>query len=374
MRRFTPFHRPSVFLALLLAATAVWAAPNFPELGPGLTFSAERDDDHPWATFVLRVDRAHPEYTLATSLAQGTVFGLETVPDQVRHFPPALGTPVAAVNGDWFELRVGPYQGDLTNLLVHRGELVSTSAWGDTFWLDPQGAPHLAHVVSALQVTWPDGSHLAVGLNAARKDDAAVLYTPVLGPSTRTVGGRELVLGPVGEAPPLSLQVGRPLRARVTEVRTEGDTALPAGGLVLSLGPQVVAPVLRVGEEVTLSATTVPDLTGVTVALGGGQTLVKEGVLPDFGAGDQPRHPRTAFGWNDTTYFLIVVDGRRPGWSVGMTVPELAAFARRLGCTYAVNLDGGGSSTFCLGEQVMNLPSDGAPRAVGNALLVVRTK
>lgn len=354
---------------------AQWArAAEFPQVPPGVVYTMERDGAGPWAVFVLRVERARPEFRLVGTLARDTIFGLETVPEQARRVPAALGGPVAAVNGDWFELAAGPYQGDLVNLLVLGGELISEAGGGDAFWLDTQGQSHLGHVTTNLEVTWPEGTRTRLGLNRARKNDEAVLYTPRLGPSTRTTGGRELVLEASGEGPWLPLRIGQQLMARVRAVREEGDTPLEPQAFVLSVGPDLVPklPPVEKGAVVTLSVSSTPDLTGVELALGGGQTLLHEGQMPDFGPGELPRHPRTAFGWNATHYFLIVVDGRRPGWSVGMTVAELAALAQRVGCTDAINLDGGGSSTLWLNDQVMNLPSDGAPRAVGNALVVVR--
>ena len=366
---------PLVFL-LLLSLAAYTLAAEFPEVPPGLVYSVERDGSGPEAVFVLKVDRARTEYRLVGTLAKDAVFGLETVPEQARRVPEAVGHPVAAINGDWFELLPGPYQGDLRDLLVRGGELISDAGPGNCFWLDPQGQPHLGPVTTDLQVTWPDGTRTLLGLNRARQDNEAVLYTPTLGPSTHTAGGRELVLERAGEGPWLPLRIGPPLAARVREVREAGDTPLTPATVVLSLGPALAAklPALPPGASVTLAAASTPDLTGVDLALGGGQTLLRAGQAPDFGAGDLPRHPRSVFGWNATHYFLIVVDGPRAGWSAGMTLPELSALALRLGCTDALNLDGGGSSTLWLHDQVMNLPSDGKPREVGNALVVVRTE
>jgi exopolysaccharide biosynthesis protein len=54
-----------------------------------------------------------------------------------------------------------------------------------------------------------------------------------------------------------------------------------------------------------------------------------------------------------------------------MNYAELTALMRRLGCTEAMNLDGGGSSTLWLGGDVMNSPSDGRERLVANSLIVV---
>ena len=70
----------------------------------------------------------------------------------------------------------------------------------------------------------------------------------------------------------------------------------------------------------------------------------------------------------------MVVDGRQPGLSMGMTYPELAELMLKFGCTEAVNIDGGGSSTFWLGGKTMNSPSDGRERSIANGLIVVQKK
>ena len=86
------------------------------------------------------------------------------------------------------------------------------------------------------------------------------------------------------------------------------------------------------------------------------------------------RHPRTAVGLSadNHTLILVVVDGRQPAWSVGVTLPELADILIKLSAATAVNLDGGGSSSFIFaspgGEQVTNHPSDGRWRPVGASL------
>ncbi len=80
-----------------------------------------------------------------------------------------------------------------------------------------------------------------------------------------------------------------------------------------------------------------------------GSLLIEGGVDRSETSRVEPlaRHPRTAAGVtrDGRRLVLVVVDGRRPGWSVGMTLPELAAFMLTLGVHDAVNLDGGGSST-----------------------------
>src|SRR5687768_6690112 len=104
-------------------------------------------------------------------------------------------------------------------------------------------------------------------------------------------------------------------------------------------------------------------------------TLVHDGVVredfpPEWDiCASGVRHPRTAIGLSEDqrTLYLVVIDGRTG--PVGMTCPELAVFMRDLGAHYALNLDGGGSSTMWIrGRGVVNTPSDGTPRTVANHL------
>lgn len=84
-------------------------------------------------------------------------------------------------------------------------------------------------------------------------------------------------------------------------------------------------------------------------------------------------HPRTAAGItaDGKTLYLVVADGRRPDVP-GMTLPELADFfVSELGVCRAMNLDGGGSSAMWVRDAIVNRPSDGPERKVGNHLAVV---
>lgn len=93
---------------------------------------------------------------------------------------------------------------------------------------------------------------------------------------------------------------------------------------------------------------------------------------PSFAAA---RHPRTAIGYerlDGGRVWIVVVDGRREGYSVGMTLPELAELFEALGAREALNLDGGGSTAMVVDGRIVNRPSDlTGERAVANALLLV---
>lgn len=74
----------------------------------------------------------------------------------------------------------------------------------------------------------------------------------------------------------------------------------------------------------------------------------------------QGSNPRTGVGIIDDNHFVfIVVDGRSPGYSNGVTLTEFARIFKDLGCTDAYNLDGGGSSTMYFMGRVVNNPLGG---------------
>ena len=82
-------------------------------------------------------------------------------------------------------------------------------------------------------------------------------------------------------------------------------------------------------------------------------------------------------GYDDNgCVYLIVVDGRQQEVSNGASLLDLSLMLKELGATYAVNLDGGGSSTMIEnagGELVVkNSPSDGALRSVFNSVLITK--
>jgi hypothetical protein len=336
-------------------------------------YTNEVIDDIPWSIHVVRVDRSSRDFEFATSLGKGNVFGMGTVSEQLKALPRALGRPMAAINGDFYD-KSEKYQGRPRDLQIYRGEVVSNPAGHTCFWIAPDGTPRMTNVYSRFRVTWPDGKPLAISLNQAREADAAVLYTSAIGPSTRTSGGAELVLEGTNNAPLHPLRIGQAFSARVKVVRTSGNTELEPGALVLSFGPELLASTAapQPGAILTFWLDTLPDLTGVAVAIGGGPALVRDGKPMHWNGFLHMRHPRSALGWNQDYIFLVEVDGRQSNISLGMTFPELADYLIKMGCSEAMNLDGGGSATLWALGSVRNSPSEGEERPSANALIVVR--
>jgi len=112
-------------------------------------------------------------------------------------------------------------------------------------------------------------------------------------------------------------------------------------------------------------------------ALAGNARLIRDGVvLP--GEGGDTTYPQAAIGHTaDHRLILFVADGRQPGFSAGMTYREVAVVLKEFGAVDAIAFDGGGSATLVMAEgedrdpRVLNRPSDGRERAVGNNLAVI---
>lgn len=117
----------------------------------------------------------------------------------------------------------------------------------------------------------------------------------------------------------------------------------------------------------------------MTSAVSGWPMIVKEckplspAELPGSDSFTRSPHPRTAVGITEDgrTMYLVVADGRRED-ARGLTLARLAAFMHdELGACEAMNLDGGGSSAMWVNDHIVNKPSDGSERRVGDHLAVV---
>lgn len=149
---------------------------------------------------------------------------------------------------------------------------------------------------------------------------------------------------------------------------------IPKNGYVIS-GPKSILQPLLEKKDAKLTINTNPEWKNVKHIISGGPYLVKEGAvfvdmteqkLNAIGG----RNPRSAIGYTaDNNLVLVAVDGRE-GSSVGMTLMELAYFMQSIGCTNAMNLDGGGSTVMYVEGQVVNNPAQRGGIPLSNAIVL----
>ncbi|GII33371.1 phosphodiester glycosidase family protein [Planotetraspora mira] len=324
----------------------------------------------PWTIRVLMIDPRSFHGTFRSSLGAG-VAARETVSAMA-----ASADAVAAVNGGFFDIHtLKDFRGDPTGISVVDGDLLSEAVPGRTGLVLAGRRARVTELSSSVVAASDDGAKLEVGgLNRVARADELVMYTEELGRATPSDHGAEVVLDASGE-------VLRPRRPGApvphgTRVLHGSGTAADwltehaATGMTVDVTAKVTD--LRTGQVVPL--------TSETSIIGGGIGLVRDGRTSITAAKDGManvnmivrRHPRTLAGVTASGELVIaVVDGRAPGTSVGASFFESAELMRWLGARDAISLDGGGSSTMVVDGKVVNHPSDGAERGVGDALLIV---
>ena len=274
----------------------------------------------------------------------------------------------------------------------------------DFFLFAPPGVPTGAHVDDGRVITGPGRRPLVVidsgggvsfttlsvrGAAVGARDSLAITEWNRI-PVTQ-LGAFDQRWGVWTDSAAASLQVvvGRDGRV-VRSARGAVPVNIPRGGWVLAAGSSSPAAVrrwlgaLRAGDPVRIRTALEP--VHPVDAVGGFPLLVRDSALaPVLDSAHvqnlgRARHPRTAvgIGRDGRRLLLVVVDGRQPRYSVGMTLPELGQLMLELGARDALNLDGGGSSTMAVRRasgdvHVVNRPSDATgERTVANALAVVR--
>ncbi len=370
----------AVVLAMTLPAVASERSPSraaaaaisktATKVAPGLTLTRIVDKKTPRRIFVLTVD-------IATALTMDVALAGPQMPAVARTSDIAKKNhALAAVNGDFGSRAGGP-----THPFEQDGQLIrSADPPGIAFAVskDEQNVI-FARPTQSFSVTDPSGQKWPIDRwnNGAPGVGEIAASTPVggtLSPSPpATCSAR---LEPEGSLSPTADAGGFQEPFTVQE-RGCFESSLPTdGGVVLSALPgsdeafQLLS--LQPGSVVTLQWSL--GFTNVWDAIGGVPLLVSGGrdVVGTCVGSVCSRNPRTGVGVTaNGRILLVVVDGRQAKWSVGATMHEFAKIFRRLGATYALNLDGGGSSTMVVKGTVVNRPSSGFQRRVTNALMVL---
>jgi hypothetical protein len=375
----------------------------------------------PWSLDVLVVDPTRFTGRLRSELAGGIVPGRETV-SSIAGRTGAL----AAVNGGFFvvgDTRTTPgnwvtgTEGDPAGVSVVGGDLVSEAVNDRPALVLPSESGKRAavrRIRTILTVRTAAGvTREVTGLNR----QAGLIVncggvgnaTPFSHPAHDYTCGNpdELIavtpkFGTVAPEGP-GYQATLDATGRVTAVRTGRGGTVPPHGTVLQgtgTGAAWLRSYARVGTQLTVRRTVADVESGRRVGLSaqtslvnGGPLLLRDGQVAldplrdgfspqDIDGSDRAlfhnawylqRAPRTAAGVTaDGRILLLTVDGRRPGYSVGLTIAETAAVMRSLGAVNALNLDGGGSTTMVVQDELQGIPSDRTgERPDGDALLIL---
>lgn len=280
---------------------------------------------------------------------------------------------LAAVNGDFFDGAGRP-----VGAMVSAGELLTTPGIEHiVLRVDAQGRATLRPGITwRVRVATADGGVVTVqAVNRPPAGDEITLYSRRWGPTTPGDPAATAVSLQLPPGATASLPTGTS-PVRVGPAPSGGNVPIPPGQVVLAgrgAGARALAVLLaRAGPG--RGAVLQVNVEGIVSAIGGSPRLLQNGrtAYPTGNTDSftQDRHPRTMVGMTPAGEVLLVTaDGRGP--SAGLTLLESTRLMADLGAVDAMNLDGGGSTTFVTGAAVRNVPSDRRERPVASSLAVL---
>ena len=273
---------------------------------------------------------------------------------------------LAAINGGFFSIG-GTLDGKACGALkIHEWIALPTKHRGCIGW-GPQ-SPVFDRL--RVYVTCDQASKTIVldGLNCSRKEGQAILFTPLFHRTTLTGSDGEEIL----------IQNGK-----ITAIyRGRGSSVIPSDGAILSIqkahplfGKLEVGAPISYRFRVQTEFTPAQNWAHLDYIVGGTPLLIyHEEKITDFSPEETiqtfliDRHSRTAVGLLPNGHWLFVVVDKA-GVLDGMTMGELADFMESLGCVYALNLDGGGSSTMVYEGDVKNTPHGDEDEGLGREMI-----
>ncbi len=363
---------------MLLAALAIAVQEQAPAgvweklLAPGVTYRMEVAPG-PLLINAVRVTKETEGVSLVGELANGKVYESNSA-TQGRETVSATAARKAAlvtVNADFF-----PFTGDPLGAMVREGELLSSPQSGRAAFCWGKGFSQAGYLTFAASLSF-EGQNVAIfGVNQECGENMVVLNTPAAGFAISREPATHAVLVLVDKITPSGQW--KPRVRRIVENSTSVQVNDDELVLTFRGTPKEKLTFLNVGDEIDLRTDCKgTDWKNARDVIAGGPFLVKDGkafvpyVAEGFVDGfAKNKHPRTAIGrTREGDVWIVTVDGRQT-MSAGATLSELADVMMRLGCTDAINLDGGGSTTFNLSGLTINRPSEGTERAIANALLV----
>ena len=345
------------------AAGFAFAADGRETVASGITYRKKVIDTggKKQTVYELEFDLEKSEFELESVFGQDCMYKKETVSSMARR-----KNAIAAVNGAFFSGTGAPL-----GMLVHQGKIVKEPILGRTvfgvtndnevFFDNPRFDARFFYQKS------PSGkvSYIELdGINRAAEADEVIIFTSEYGNKTRTSSKNSLEIVIVDE--------------KITSIGVN-NSVIPPDGYVIHAGG-FMAPELEraaIGDIAYMELYVNPVWEKAKFAVGGGPRLLSAGKVAVEAKAEKfksdvisGRAPRTAVGVTaDKKIIMVCVDGRQKD-SAGMTLKELANYMKKTGVVDAMNLDGGGSTTFFLMGKVVNSPSDGRERPVSQALVI----
>ncbi|WP_243299882.1 phosphodiester glycosidase family protein [Bacillus litorisediminis] len=387
----------SVLLMVFPLSTAAGAQSL--QLSPGVKHTQEKKVLSGNEQFfnVLEVDLTNP-YTQIEVGVPNPLNSLKTVTSLAKRDTQIQHHVVGAVNASFFhtDTRLPAYLLAVDNEIVNLGAV--SSSYTDymykpaAFGINQDGIAQISTYNLNIQISHHGKTFPITGLNRERNTNESILFTKAYSyDHTRTNPyGLEIVVRNLEQSIDHNLPFGKSVKGKVTSIRPYGQytsASIPEDGYVISAQGTAVDAIrdLAIGDEISISIDVEDKWKNSDFMLASGPLLVQNGQVNMTIDPTSPRvtqrnpHTAVAVSNNGQKVFLVTVDGRQSGHSVGMTLTEFAQYLVSLGAEYALNLDGGGSTAMVTRKYgqtyptLVNRPSDGRERSVSAILEAIST-
>jgi len=376
-----------VLTAAIVAASVLWAAPVFAAttlyqqitndvLSKGINYTIKHTlTDEGWLDiYVLETDMSNPNINIAPVDSKKDV-GLRETVDRLL----SENNAVAGVNSGYFGMTssysasFGPeiVKGDVVSLDTDKN--LDSNQFG-TFFIDKNSNPLFGYFKTNMEF-YAAGTKVFdySGINKITQMIYPVYIDKNAFNDTSSLDAR---------FPGLYKVVVE--NNVITYISWAGETVkVPDNGYLIVFNgtnaTDYLSP-LAVGQSAETKVTSSFDLNSIETAISGGGIFMQNGMKnADTGEMATGRQPRTLLGLSadKKTLKLIVVDGQRTGGtnvSIGANIDECVGILQNEGCAYAMNLDGGGSSTMAVKDNIsgatdiVNSPAEGTARKVMTAV------
>lgn len=334
------------------------------QIGPGIVYKYIHAPTAPWIINVLEIDLKNPFIYLESVKAKNLLYGMERTSSMAQRNNAPGHRVIGAVNADFYDMSTGVPLGTQ----VIKGEILKTSSGWQAIGFNIDNLPFINNVLFSGSIITATGNYSIHGINRSREENQLILYNQYFGSTTNTnIWGSEIVICPI-----------TPWRANDTILcvidtlyANQGSSTIPKGQAVLSGhgNSATFLNTLHAEDTVKLYLGLTAPLHKITDVVGGNLKILSDGVYT--GSTNTDLHPRTIAGFSadSSILYLATIDGRQSG-SIGMNYRQLADLMLFLGAHHAINLDGGGSTTMVIRNQIVNsLFAD--ERSVANALMVI---
>ena len=372
------------------------------DLGAGtvVTKATVTNGSHVMRIFYSVTDLTNPSVAVRTVAAGSKLTTVNSVKTMASSITDA--TPLVGINGGFFST---DEPGGLTVIGGNARKGFSGDGYS-AITFDDNNTPTIGYLNSmgcwcSIGSSTTEGwsSYAAINTTSSLATNAGVgeqliFYTPESNSSTSGTsgaGGYAVQLTPVNGN---KFSLGKYLSYKVASAPSSGNVTIPSNGIVMfGKGTQNGAYVkgLKSGDVITVYLTpNLKDNAGnitkpeVTQALGGSMMILDGGTRISSYSNSlgniSGNEPRTAVGYNadKTKLVMLVVDGRNSGYTNGCNGKVLGDIMKNLGCSDALNFDGGGSSTFwtssggVINDTYNNNSGTGQIRSVADGLFIVK--